>query len=179
MKRNTIVLIVIAAVFAGIIALGVFNQGEEVNDVENDVTDSGTSDEVDSSTDSETETTADVGGESVIEEVDGAEFKALMNGSKKIVLYVMQDGCSYCEMFTPIINKVARENNIDVKYINLANMTTAEDQADFYGAHDYFGSGIGTPTTVVAQNGGIFGMIPGYVEEAAVIDFFEKHGYIE
>ena len=174
MNKSIVSVIVITCVLCVLVLLGVYNSGDDAADT-NNVTDAENVDNDDTSSPTETEETTDL----VMEEITGVELNELVNGKDKVIIYVMQTGCSYCTDFTPILNKVAKANDIEIKYINLANMNDVEDQNGFYESHDYLASGIGTPTTAIAQNGGIFGIITGYVDEASVIKFFTDHGYID
>lgn len=114
-----------------------------------------------------------------IVEVSVDEFIDIMNGSELSILYVMSVNCGYCVEFGPILNKVAVDNELEVSYIDLSKIATAQEQEKFFTSNDYFLGEFGTPMTVIVQNGTFIDVIPGYVEEAQIIEFFTANNIID
>lgn len=98
--------------------------------------------------------------------------------SKKVTMHVFgRNTCYYCNIFKPIYNEVAAENNLDIYYydsdsfnsdeyskilnsgINIpAECTSSKEEAPL-------SSGFGTPLTLYFKNGKVVGCISGYVNK--------------
>lgn len=107
-------------------------------------------------------------------------YKEFMNiyKSKKVTMHVFgRNSCYYCNIFKPIYNEVAAENNLDIYYydsdsfnsdeyskilnsgINIpAECTSSKEEAPL-------SSGFGTPLTLYLKNGKVVGCISGYVNK--------------
>lgn len=168
-KKNLLNLLVIFIIFGGLVALGILTSDKDKKDDSKDA----------ENTNSQTETsTFDL--DKYMTEVDGEGVASLFAGEELSIIYIMQTGCSYCEQFSPVISKVASEYGLEINYINLANLTETDDQVAYYAAHDLLSASlIGTPTTLIVKDGGIYGILSGAVEEATAIQFFKEHGFIE
>ena len=98
--------------------------------------------------------------------------------SKKVTMHVFgRNTCYYCNIFKPIYNEVAAENNLDIYYydsdsfnsdeyskilnsgINIpAECTSSKEETPL-------SSGFGTPLTLYLKNGKVVGCISGYVNK--------------
>ena len=107
-------------------------------------------------------------------------YKEFMNiyKSKKVTMHVFgRNTCYYCNIFKPVYNEVAAENNLDIYYydsdsfnsdeyskilnsgINIpAECTTSKEETPL-------SSGFGTPLTLYLKNGKVVGCISGYVNK--------------
>ena len=100
-------------------------------------------------------------------------YKEFMNiyKSKKVTMHVFgRNTCYYCNIFKPIYNEVAAENNSDSfnsdeysKILNSginipAECTSSKEEAPL-------SSGFGTPLTLYLKNGKVVGCISGYVNK--------------
>lgn len=107
-------------------------------------------------------------------------YKEFMNiyKSKKVTMHVFgRNTCYYCNIFKPIYNEVAAENNLDIYYydsdsfnseeyskilnsgINIpAECTSSKEELPL-------SSGFGTPLTLYLKNGKVVGCISGYVNK--------------
>lgn len=108
------------------------------------------------------------------------QFNILLQSGEKEVVVIARPGCSWCQQYKPIMRKVATEYNLDVKYLdNIDALTDAEMEE--YLALDTVSQqkgGVGTPITLVIQNGAIVDRIDGYVEEDTLVSFLQAQGII-
>ncbi|WP_375178394.1 thioredoxin family protein [Enterococcus rotai] len=74
------------------------------------------------------------------------DIPKLVEKKDKVIIFVVQDGCSYCKMVEPFINDYAK-NNKDVVYAVVANKEeNYNTQADKYKL-------MGTPTLIFYEKG--------------------------
>ena len=107
-------------------------------------------------------------------------YKEFMNiyKSKKVTMHVFgRNTCYYCNIFKPVYNEVAAENNLDIYYydsdsfnsdeyskilnsgINIpAECTPSKEETPL-------SSGFGTPLTLYLKHGKVVGCISGYVNK--------------
>lgn len=72
-------------------------------------------------------------------EISYDDYKQLIEDKETFVLEVMQENCVNCEEFRPKLKSVAEEYQIDVKFIDITELT--EEQKDEFGVS-------GTPTLI-------------------------------
>ena len=123
--------------------------------------------------------------------------KDIANESKNdlIVIMIGRQGCGYCAIYAPLLQEVAEENNVKIRYINfldLIDIYTGEpnNQEEFDiiknlpAVPDFEGFGekaslTGTPTTLFVKNNKIIYGINGYVPKENIEAAFEKVGLIK
>ena len=109
-----------------------------------------------------------------------------------IVVMVGRQGCGFCAMYAPLLQEVASENNVKVRYINFLNLIdiysgNPQDEEQYNiikqlpAVEEFKGFGEeavleGTPTTMFIKNNKIIYAINGYVPKDLIIDAFEKVG---
>lgn len=108
------------------------------------------------------------------------EFNTLLQGSEKEVVVIARPGCSWCQQYKPIMRRVATEYNLDVKFIEDIDALTDEEYASYLALDTVSQQkgGVGTPITLVIQNGAIVDRIDGYVEEDSIVSFLQAQGII-
>lgn len=104
------------------------------------------------------------------------DFKEKIENKETFVAYVSRTGCSHCEAYEPILRKVLKDYGLTVYKINLANLTTSEENAvtKKVGLE-------GTPTLIYIKEGkaDIDGSLVGESTYENTEDFFKTIGYIE
>lgn len=125
--------------------------------------------------------------------IKGTDIKSLSKG-KTLVLWIGRQGCGYCSAFAPLIEAVAKQNNIDVKYIDFADMVdlntgTVSDTESYDAIKNLTGEGTwkdfgkkavtGTPYTLIIKNNKIIGGIGGYAETTSIEQAFKDAGLIK
>jgi len=74
------------------------------------------------------------------------EIPKLVEKKEKVIIFVVQDGCSYCKMVEPFINDYAKDNK-GVVYAVVANQ-----EEDYITQMDKYKI-MGTPTLIFYENG--------------------------
>lgn len=114
-------------------------------------------------------------GEPGINEITYVEYEDKIDSGKPFIVMIVNDGCSYCEMFVPVMTEVAEEYSIPVYSLNLAILTSDEynylSNSNSYLKRNEWG----TPTTLLMQGKTVIDSIGGYVEKATLIEFMEKN----
>ncbi len=114
-------------------------------------------------------------GEPGINEITYAEYEDKIDSGKPFIVMIVNDGCSYCEMFVPVMTEVAEEYSIPVYSLNLA-ILTSDEYNSLSNSNSYLKRNEwGTPTTLLMQGKTVIDSIGGYVEKATLIEFMEKN----
>ena len=104
------------------------------------------------------------------------EFSALYKGKKTIMHVFGRNTCYYCNIFKPVYNDLAAENNLDVYYYDSDSFDSTEynkilnsgikipAECASSGEETPLSSGFGTPLTLFTKNGKVTGCISGYVD---------------
>jgi len=93
------------------------------------------------------------------------------DSSKKIVL-MARHTCQYCQVAEPIIQKIAKDYNLDIYYLNTEQVNT-EDQERLLSSNELFQSGFGTPFIVVVQNEKIINYVDGLTDTKHYLQFLK------
>lgn len=110
-----------------------------------------------------------------ITEITYAEYEDKIDSGKPFIVMIVNDGCSYCEMFIPVMTEVVEEYSIPVYSLNLA-ILTSDEYNSLANSNNYLKRNEwGTPTTLLMQGKTVIDSIGGYVEKATLIDFMEKN----
>lgn len=94
-----------------------------------------------------------------------------IRNKESFVLYVGSSECSHCAEFKPILEKVVNKYNLDVYYINMANISAAK-----YNAVMKKVDGKGTPITVYIKDGKTESSprIEGESDYETIVEFFKE-----
>lgn len=114
-------------------------------------------------------------GDPGINEITYAEYEDKIDSEKPFIVMIVNDGCSYCEMFIPVMTEVTSEYNIPVYSLNLA-LLTGDEYNSLSNSNSYLKrNDWGTPTTLLMQGKTVIDSISGYKEKEQVVDFMEKN----
>ena len=108
-----------------------------------------------------------------LNEITYDEYEEMVNNGDAFVVVIERTGCSYCQMYMPIMEEVADEQKIAVTYINTDNLT--EDEFNKLSNNNKYlkKNQWGTPTTLFMLGDRIVDSIGGYVEKASIEAFFK------
>jgi len=112
------------------------------------------------------------------------EYLNLMASEEKSIIYVAKPDCSYCQMETPILKKIASKYDLKVHYLNTSGFVDyeakkyTEDGEKFMNSAEVYKTGFGTPNTIIVQNGEIIDGVYQYVDAKELEDLFERSGFI-
>ena len=103
-----------------------------------------------------------------------AAFRCLLIENKEtFILEVMQTGCSHCTDIKPKLEKVTKDYNIEIKYINLTKMSK-EDKEEL---------GINGTPTILFYNNGVEETVASRISGDRPIDYivskFKANGFIK
>lgn len=111
-------------------------------------------------------------------QIDVAKYLQYYSGSETKIILLARPTCSYCLIATPILQKIMKDYNIEINYLNTDNFTS-EDQTAFVKSDESFSNGFGTPVLFIVKDNSIVDKVDGMTDTAHYIEFFKKNGYIE
>jgi thiol-disulfide isomerase/thioredoxin len=104
-------------------------------------------------------------------------LEKLYQKSKSPIL-VSRTGCQYCDISVPILQKLAKDYNVDIYELNTANFQ--EDEiSQFVNSASIFKEGFGTPFVMIVQNGEITDYIDGVSDYEHYEDLLSSVGLIK
>lgn len=83
-----------------------------------------------------------------IREINYTDLENMLLEKHSFILLVSQTGCSHCEAYRPVLNKVLKDNKITAYEIDLLKLT--EEELKSFNKFAYVS---GTPTTIFIKNG--------------------------
>lgn len=112
-------------------------------------------------------------GEVGLHEVTYEEYEKMVNDGDAFIVIIERTGCSYCQMYMPIVEEVAKEKKVAITYINTDNLSD-EDLNKLSTTNNYLKRNEwGTPTTLLMLGDRVVDSIGGYVEKESVEAFLE------
>ncbi len=178
LKTAVIVILVLVIVFGGSFLASEIGAKNETYNTSSTASNSGDA----SGSDSEVDYTE---GENIPEseqkdlnEIDIDEYLKLKKGSSKSIIFIARPGCSWCQLYTPIMKNVVYLYDIKVNHLNTDELTD-DGVSKLINSDDYFSDGYGTPLTLIVQNNKIVDMIEGYTTKENTIQFFKDNGIIK
>ena len=102
-----------------------------------------------------------------------AKYDEKIEKGESFVLLIWRTGCSHCEDFEPKLNKIIKDNDLEIFSINVSNLGEIE-----YAKLSNKTFATGTPTLVVFEKGKYKTRLVGDQSEENVIKFLKKNKYI-
>ena len=102
------------------------------------------------------------------------DVKEKIDNKENFVLCISRTTCSHCADFKPKLKEVAKDNNIDIYYIDVDKY----DEEEFSNLISFDGS---TPTTIFIKNGEeetTSNRINGDTSKSKIIDKLKSNGFI-
>lgn len=103
------------------------------------------------------------------------DIKEKIENKENFVLCVSRTTCSHCADYKPKLKEVAKENNINIYYIDVDKY----DEEEFSNLISFDGS---TPTTIFIKNGEeetTSNRINGDVSKSKIIEKLKSNGFVE
>ena len=116
-------------------------------------------------------------GNKTYDEISYDELNKMLEKKQDFILFIGSDTCSACNTYKGTLNDVIEEYGTDVKYINLASLSKAEESS----LVSKFPIN-GTPTTVFITNGeeeDTHNRIVGSAKKSEIVNEFKENGYIK
>lgn len=113
-------------------------------------------------------------------EIDYERFMTLYSGSTPSIVVLVQTNCGYCNMYKPIIDEIAYDEDINIYYLDITKLTNSEynqliNSIDFFKTH----SDWGTPTTLIVKNSSTIDYLEGYSSEDTTLKFYRENSIIK
>ena len=104
-------------------------------------------------------------GEVGLNEITYDTYTEMVNNKDPFIVIIERTSCSYCQMYMPIVEEVAKEKKIAITYINTDNLNE-EEFNELSTTNRYLKKNQwGTPTTLLMVGDRVVDSIAGYVEK--------------
>lgn len=112
-------------------------------------------------------------GEPGLKQITYAEYETLVNDGSAFIVVIERTSCSFCQVYMPVLEDVAKEKKIPIVYIDTDTLSS-EDLNSLSTTNQYLKrNNWGTPTTLLMLGERVLDSIGGYVEKDAVFDFID------
>ena len=116
-------------------------------------------------------------GKSYINDISYSKFNQKIKNEETFFFVVTQDGCSHCENFIPVIEKVLNDKKVVGYNLNTSKFSEEQNKEfdEKYGV-------TGTPTTIFIKDGeevSLLQRINGEADSDKVIRKLQNNGYIK
>ncbi|MBP3920033.1 MAG: hypothetical protein J6D28_00540 [Bacilli bacterium] len=106
------------------------------------------------------------------------DFYDVFDASENRLVMIGRDNCSWCLLFSPILEFMSEHYDFDFTYINTNELTDGAFKRllkDINVSADEFG----TPLTLVVRDGAVVDSLSGYTDEPELLDFLKDHGFVD
>ncbi len=108
-----------------------------------------------------------------IKEVNYQELQEIINKDEKSIIFVGRNDCGHCLSYKPIVEKVAKNNNLKVYYIN-TNKVAEESKENSEALWTFFDTDA-TPTTAIVGSGKLIAREIGSLKEQQLLAFLKAN----
>lgn len=110
------------------------------------------------------------------EEINYNEYSSLIENKEDFVLYIGSASCSHCLNFKPTLEKIIKNYQLDIKYIDISTLTEKE-----YAVLKNKTKLQGTPTVVFIEDGIVqtSPKIQGDMSYTRALEKFKESGYVK
>lgn len=98
-------------------------------------------------------------------------------GENKQIVLLARPSCHYCQIAEPLIQKISKEYDISINYLNPDNFQE-EDESKFINSNEFFKEGYGTPVLLIVSQNQIIDKVDGLTDTEHYIDFFKRNEII-
>lgn len=98
-------------------------------------------------------------------------------GNENKIVLIARPTCHYCQIAEPILQKIIKEKNIEINYLNTDEFS-GDDQEKLVNSDKAFKNGFGTPFLMIVSNNSIVDSVDGVTDTAHYIGFFKKNNFI-
>ena len=108
-----------------------------------------------------------------LNQITYSDYETMVENKEAFVVIIERAGCSYCVMYMPIVEEVAKELGVSINYIDTDTLTQ-EEYEKLSTTNEYLKKNQwGTPTTLFMLGDRVIDAIGGYVEKDTVIEFLK------
>lgn len=113
-------------------------------------------------------------GEVGLNQITYSEYANMVNEGKAFIVIIERAGCSYCQLYMPIVKEVAEEKKVAITYIDIDTLTEEEFNSLSTTNAYLKRNKLGTPTTLFMLGDRVIDTIDGYVEKTTVENFLNN-----
>lgn len=108
-----------------------------------------------------------------LNEISYTDYQELVESGEAFIVIIERTGCSYCQLYMPIVKEVAEEKKIAITYIDTENLSE-EDFEELSSTNAYLKKNQwGTPTTLFMIGEKVVDSISGYVQKEEFESFID------
>ena len=112
---------------------------------------------------------------SLVKDVDIDTYYKLKDSDGFHFMLIGREGCSYCQMFTEVINELYNDHKVEIYYLDTDKLDES-GYTKLLSSDEYFQGQWGTPTSILYYNGEKIDLIGGYVPKDQLIARLDKAG---
>lgn len=116
--------------------------------------------------------------DSHLNKIDYKKYDEYAYGKEKKIIVIAQSGCSYCESAKPALNAIAKENELEINWLNITELSE-EEQTKVIQSFEIFNQDFGTPLIMIVNNNKVLDSIQGYENKDKYVEFFKKNELIK
>ena len=94
------------------------------------------------------------------------------------VIIITRTGCKYCEIAKPLLQKIAKEYDLNIYDLNTANFTE-EDKDNFLASNEVFQESFGTPYLMIVNNESMIANQQGVTDYEHYVIFLKENQIIQ
>lgn len=117
-----------------------------------------------------------INSKSPLKKINYNDYRTMFSEKQDFVLYLGSKTCSHCKNFQPTLEKIAREYNLDIHYLDVS--TLSSEEYEIVKNKTFL---TGTPTVVFVKSGivQIDPIIEGEMSYKAALKLFKKSNFIK
>ena len=112
-------------------------------------------------------------GDAGLHQITYDKYESMVENGDAFIVIIERTGCSYCTMYMPIVEEVAKEKKIPIYYIDTDTLSEAEYNKLSTTNNYLKKNSWGTPTTLFMLGDRVLDTIGGYVEKDSVLAFLD------
>ncbi len=97
--------------------------------------------------------------------------------NERVVFFIGRDSCQYCQIVIPILQKISKEKDIDIYYLNTDSFTE-EDKETLQNSNEYFSSSFKVPLLFITKKEEILDKTNGILDTDHYLKFLKDNSII-
>lgn len=104
-------------------------------------------------------------------------FEEVIANEEQQIVLLARENCSYCQMFTPLLDYMAEKYGFEYLYVD-TNKLTDKALSSVLEKLNVNEEDFGTPHLSIVESGSVIDDVPGYADEQKLLAFLKKYGYV-
>ena len=109
-------------------------------------------------------------------DISYSDLESMLNNKENKMVFLGSEYCGWCLYQKPILRKIVKDYDVEINYLNLANISE-DDSNKLTSLHDDLAS-FGTPCFIVLENGSVTVVDQGARGTSDMVDFLKTNGFI-